>query len=114
MRNWWADSMECYCYLRNIQALLAGGKTPYGRRFGEPFQGPIIPFGGMFDYFPISAKDQSRLHQVGEKVLPGIHLGYALVAAGIWKGDILVADIEELGQLDASEIHAGRLNAKEK
>ena len=32
---------------------------------------------------------------------------------GIWKGDILVADIEELERMDASEIHAGRLNAKE-
>ena len=31
----------------------------------------------------------------------------------MWKGDILVADIEELGKVDASEIHARRLNAKE-
>ena len=27
--KWWADSMECYCYLRNIQDLLSDGKTPY-------------------------------------------------------------------------------------
>ena len=32
---------------------------------------------------------------------------------GIWKGDILIADIEELEQMDASEIHARKLNAKE-
>ena len=25
--KWWADSMECYCYLRNIQNLLSDGKT---------------------------------------------------------------------------------------
>ena len=31
----WADSMEWYTYLRNIQDLLSDGKTPYGRRFGE-------------------------------------------------------------------------------
>ena len=31
----------------------------------------------------------------------------------IWKGDILVADIEELETLDTSEIRARRLNAKE-
>ena len=76
----WADSMECYTYLRNIQDLLSDGKTPYGRRFGEPFQGPIIPFGSMVEYFPVSAKDQSRIHQFGKKVLPGIFLGYALYA----------------------------------
>ena len=33
------------------------------------------------------------------------------VRARIWKGDIFVADIEELENLDASEICAGRLNA---
>ena len=33
----WADSMECFCYLRNVQDLLADGKTPYERRFGGPF-----------------------------------------------------------------------------
>ena len=32
---------------------------------------------------------------------------------GIWKGDFLVADIEEFEIMDASEIHAKRLNAKE-
>ena len=24
--KWWADFMECYCYLRNIQDLLSDGK----------------------------------------------------------------------------------------
>ena len=26
--NWWADSMECFTYLRNVQDLLSDGKTP--------------------------------------------------------------------------------------
>ena len=105
--------MECYCYLRNIQDLLSDGKTPYERRFGEPFEGPIIPIGSPVEYHPISANDQSRIHQFREKVLPGLFFGYALYARGIWKGDIMVADIEELEQVDASEIYAKRLNAKE-
>ena len=62
---------------------------------------------------PISSTDQSRIHQLGKKVLPGLFLGYALYAGGIWKGDILVADIEELETMDASEIYSRRLNAKE-
>ena len=33
--------MECYCYLRNVQHILADWKTLYERRFGEPFKGPI-------------------------------------------------------------------------
>ena len=111
--EWLADSVECYCYLRNIQDLLSDGKTPYERRFGEPFKGPVVPFGAMVEYHPILAKDPSGLHQFGVKVLPGIFLGDVLYAVRIWKGDITVADIEELEEMDESELHARRLNAKE-
>ena len=72
--NWWADSMECFTFLRNSQDLLSDGKTPYERRFGKPFKGPIIPFGSLVEYYPISAEDQSRIHQFGKKVLPGLSL----------------------------------------
>ena len=67
----------------------------------------------MVEDHPNSAKDQSRLHQFGAKVLPGFFLGYVLSAGGIWKGDTMVADIEELEEMDASELYARRLNAKE-
>ena len=111
--SWWADSMECYIYLPNVTDLLSDGKTPYERRFGQPFKGPIVPFGLLVEYYPITAKDQSRIHQFGKKVLPGLFLGYALYAGGIWKGDVLIADLEELETMDASEIYSKRLNAKE-
>ena len=78
--SWWADSMECYTYLRNVTDLLSDGKTPYERRFGKPFEGPIIPFGSLVGYYSISANDQSTIHQFGKKVLPGLFLGYALCA----------------------------------
>ena len=77
---WWADSMECYTYLRNVTDLLSDGKTPYERRFGQPFEGPSIPFGSLVEYYLTTAKDQSRIHQFGMKVLPGLFLGYALYA----------------------------------
>ena len=67
--SWWADSMECYTYLRNVTDFLSDGKTPYERRFGKPFEGPIIPFGSLVEYHPITAKDQSRIHQFGKKSL---------------------------------------------
>ena len=112
-KNWWADSMECFSYLRNVTDLSSDGKTPYERRFEQPFKGPIMPFGSLVEYYPISAKDPSRIHQFGKKVFPGFFLGYALYAGEIWKGDILVADIEELETMDASEIYSKRLSAKE-
>ena len=78
--KWWADSMECYGYLRNVTDLLSDGKTPYERRLGEPFQGPVIPFGSLVEYYSISAQDQLGIHQFGKKVLPGLFLGYAVNA----------------------------------
>ena len=105
--------MECYTYLRNVTDFLSDGKTPYERRFGQRFKGPIIPFVSLVEYHPITAKDQSRIHQFGKKVLPGLFYGYALYAGGFWKGDVLVADLEKLETMDASEIYSKRLNAKE-
>ena len=95
--------MECYTYLRNVTDLFSDGKTPYERRFGQPFKGPIIPFGSLVEYHTITAKDQSRIHQFGKKVLHGLFLGFPLYAGRLWKGDVLVADIEELETMDASE-----------
>ena len=110
--SWWADSMECYTCLRNVTDLVSDGKTPYERRVGQPFEGPIIPCGSLVEYHPITAKDQSRIHQFGKKVLPGMFLGYALYAGGIWKGDVLIADLEELETMDASEIYSKKTQCK--
>ena len=84
--SWWADSMECHTYLRNVTDLLSDGKTPYERRFGQPFKGPIIPFGSLVEYHAIFAKDQSRIHQFGKKVLPGLFFEYVLYAGGNLEG----------------------------
>ena len=105
--------MECCCFLRNIQDLLSDGKTPFERRFGEPFKGPIIPIGALIESHPVSPTDQAGIHQFDKKVLPGIFLGYELIAGRFWKGDILVADLEDLEKLDASDIYLRRINAKE-
>ena len=59
--KWWADSMDCCCYLRNVQDFLAGGTTLHERRHVELFKGAIIPFGAMIEYHPTSVRDQSRL-----------------------------------------------------
>ena len=72
------------------------------------FNGPVIPCGAMVEYHPISAKDFSRLHQFDSKVLPGTFFGYVLYVVRIWKGDTVVADNEELEEMDASGLHASK------
>ena len=80
--------MECYCYLRDAQDLLEDRKTPYERLVGEPFKGPVILSGAMVEY-PISSRDQSRLHQLGKKKCYWEYSSNVRLIAGvIWKGEI--------------------------
>ena len=61
---------------------MSDGKTPNERWFGKPFNKPVIPFGAMVEYHPISAKDVSRLHQLDPKVLPGYIPRFCIVRGG--------------------------------
>ena len=97
--SWWADSTERNTYLRNVTDLLSDGKTPCERRYGQPLEGPVIPFGPLVEYHLLTAKDQSRIHQFGKKISPGLSLGYALYAGGIWNGDVLIGNDGRIGNL---------------
>ena len=70
----WADSMECHCYLRNVQDLLSDGKTPCEQRFGEPLSGPII---------------LSIIHQFSKKVQLIIFPGYVWYAGAFGKSGLM-------------------------
>ena len=93
-------------FYRSLSWMTDGGMIPWSdvavceRRFGEPCKGPVIPVGAMVEYHPFSAKDQSRPHQFGKKVLLEYSSDMHCSLEGIWTGDILVADIEDLGNLD--------------
>ena len=75
---WWGETMDYFCYLRDIQDRLADIKSPCEKRSGTPCDGPVTPFGAEICSGPISTKDKNRLHQFGTKVLPGKFFGYAL------------------------------------
>ena len=82
--------------------------------FGQPFEGPI--FSILVHWLsnpPYYCKGTSQESiNLERKVLLGLFLGYALYACGIWKGDMMVADIEELEAMDASEIYSKRTQCK--
>ena len=111
--KWWADSTECYCFLRNIQDLLSDGKTPYHRRFGKPFNGPVIPFGAMLEYHPFLRETYRDYINSVQKSCQVYSLDVCCPRENLEGRHIMVADTEELEQMDASELHATRLNAKE-
>ena len=87
------------------------GNLNVNEDFGNHSKDQLCYLSHWLDIF--SERDKARIQRFGRKLLRGIIIGYALIAGTIWKGDILIADIEELVKLDASEIYPRRLNAKE-
>ena len=67
----------------------------------------------LVQYHPITAKDQSRMHQFGKKVLPGLSSDTLCTRKEFGWVTFFIADLEELETVDASEICSKRLNAKE-
>ena len=105
--------MECYAYLRNVTDLLSDGKTPCERRFGQPFKGLDIPFGSLVECYPFDCEGPVKNPSIWKESLTWIVPRKRSLRGGIWKGDVLIADLEELETMDASEIYSKRLNAKE-
>ena len=106
--------MMCYCFLRNVQDILTDGNTAYRERFDTDYKGPQIPFGASCEYAPSSDQDRAKLHQFGTKVLPGVFMGYHQKAGGSWSGDLLVCDLDEIGEADnPRDIYIKRFKANE-
>ena len=54
-------------YVRNVQDLLTDGKTPYERRFGDCFGGPVIPFGAMVEKLSDSRTRPVKARPIGHE-----------------------------------------------
>ena len=88
----WGLAMRCATFLKHVVDLLQNRKTSYEMRFGEPFRGPIFPFGCEIYYEPITDDDKSKCHSLGAKVLSGIFVGYKPHHGGGWTGDLRIID----------------------
>ena len=73
-----------------------------------------MPFGCEIKYKPITKDDMARCHRYGDKLLPGIFLGYDIQSGGGWSGDLIVADWDEIQEAESfSEIYPKRFKAPE-
>ena len=111
--NWWADSMECYTYLRNVTDLLSDGKTRTRGVFENHLKDQsfrLVHWLSITLYLRRTSQESINLER---KSYLDCSLDMLGTRGGIWKGDVLVADIEELETMDASEIYSKRLSAKE-
>ena len=77
-------------------------------------KGPIIPFGSLVEYYPyFCGRISQESINLERKSCLDCSSDTLCTRGRIWKGDVLVSDIEELETMDASEIYSKRLNAKE-
>ena len=91
---WWPHAAKCYVHARNVVPRAPGDATPWHDRFGEKWHGPLFPFGCMVVYRPPNPyKSRQKFAPRGRK---GIFLSYFLLPGNIWKGDFVVADLEEM------------------
>ena len=87
--------MEFCCYLRNVQDLQADGKTPYERRFGESLKGPFFHSVHQWNLSQ-TARDSENSSIRTESITR--NFSRLCFDRGV------IAEIEELEKLDASEI----------
>ena len=43
--RWWHKAMAMFCYLRNVHDIRPSGIIAYKARYGQDFDGLIVPFG---------------------------------------------------------------------
>ena len=96
--------MGCSCYLRNIQEKI-NEKAPCPL---TDQQYRLEQWSNITLFLLRTSRDSISSAQKSCQIF----LSCALYAEGIWKGDIMVADLQELEEMDASELHARRLIAK--
>ena len=85
--NWWADFLECFTYLRNIQDLSSDGKNTVRETFWETILKALLF--RLVHWLSITLflrKTNQESINLERKVLPGLFFGYALYTGGIWKG----------------------------
>jgi len=116
---WWATCMRAYCFLHCIVDILVGapGKesaTAYEQKFGVPCNAPVIPVGAKIRYNPITEDDKAKTHQMGEKLLDGIFVGYHQFAGGAWSGDLEIIDWDDMAKAThVNQVHKKRFKAAE-
>ena len=96
------------------QILLSDGKTPYERRFGKPFGGPVVPFGSLVEYHPYNCERSDPNPSIWKESFTWIVPRLRSLRGGIWKGDVLISDLEELETMDASEIYSKKYSMRKR
>ena len=103
--------MAMFCFLRNVHDIRPSGITAYKARYGQDFDGLIVPFGVGVNYLPSRPKDKDEIPKF-QKVCEGIMVGYHQNTGGGWSGDVEIIDSLDLtNALEIKEVHVKRIHS---
>ena len=112
--NWWADSMECFTYLRNIQDLLSDGKPLHTREVLENhLKDRLFRLVHWLSITLFLRKISQKSTNLERKSYLDCSLDTHCTREVFGRVTHWLADFEEVETMDASEIYSERLNAKE-
>ena len=102
LNHWhWPHAARHWCLMQNI--LATGGKTsPWELRFGEKFDGPMIPFGCLVDYWNGPRKKNKDNLRFDPTSSPGIFLGYAIHPEFSWRNEFMIVPSKDLIENEAN------------
>ena len=104
---YWPLAGPHFAFSLNIEEPLEDGMSPWASRHrGQPFWGLKIPFGGLCHFRPVQPK-RDLMPEFAPRGTPGIFLGWFLLPGGRWKGDYLVADLDDFRK--GKKIHVQRV-----
>ena len=111
--NWWADPMECYTYLRNVTDFSLMGRRPMKDVLGNHVKDLLFHLVHLLSVTLLLRRTSQESINLERKYYLDCFSDTLCTRGEFGKGDALIADLEKLETMDASEIYSKRLNAKE-
>ena len=93
--GWWPYAARAFAHGMNIK-VDDEGNSPWARKHGESWAGPNHVFGMQVHFRkPSVFRDQRKFTNRGSD---GIFVGWHLQPGGVYRGDMLVIDVDELAE----------------
>ena len=112
--NWWTDSMECCTYLRNVTDLLSWWEDSIRKTFWETLWRTNHSVWFIGWELPYLCERPVKNPSIWKESLTWIVPWIRSVQEVNLEGDIMVADIEELETMDASEIYSKKKDSMQR
>ena len=105
--KWWPYAGKLFNFALNITEFEGEELCPWELRHGgHQFWGHRLALGELCHFRPVEPK-KKKLPEFAPDAIPGVFLGYFLLPGGRWKGDYLVADLDDFR--NGKHVHVQRV-----